>query len=138
MTLYASDLPEVPFRAMHDVHLEEVEMINAIDALIEDLEAGDAAAYTLDERLAGLLAHTKAHFSNEERLMLEARFPPYPVHKGAHDLFLRELEAAIADWNATHRIVAIAAFMRGRLPDWMKDHIGSMDFVTARFLAMRE
>ncbi|ATX80631.1 hemerythrin [Mariprofundus aestuarium] len=136
MKLCASDFPEVPFQLMHNVHLEEVEMINAIYDLIVEIEAGANKSPVLTEKLDGLLTHTKEHFANEERLMQEAHFPPYAMHKGAHDLFLSEFEAALADWRESQTVGPIAMFLRLKLPRWMKDHIGSMDYVTAGFLAM--
>jgi len=137
MKISTSDFPEVPFQRMHDVHLEEVEMINDIYELIVEIEAGANKSPTLTENLDELLAHTKEHFSNEERLMQEAHFPPYSMHKGAHDLFLADLEGAVDDWRESQAIGPIAMFLRLKLPRWMKDHISSMDNVTAGFLAMQ-
>ena len=135
MKLSPSDFPEVPLLEMHDVHLQEVEMINEIYDVIMEIETGKNKRPILSDKLDALLIHTKEHFANEERLMLEARFPPYAMHKNAHSLFLDELEAAVADWKDEQAIGPIDQFMRFKLPRWMKDHISTMDYVTAGYLA---
>ena len=135
MKLSASDFPEVPLLEMHDVHLQEVEMINAIYELIMAIESGKSRRALLDEKLDELLIHTQAHFANEERLMQEANFPPYAMHRNAHNLFLAELQAAVSNWKQEQAIGPIDQFMRFTLPRWMKDHISTMDYVTAGYLA---
>ncbi|NWF38460.1 hypothetical protein F3F96_04865 [Mariprofundus sp. NF] len=135
MKLSASDFPEVPLLEMHDVHLQEVEMINAIYDLILEIESGNRKKAVLSEKLDELLIHTQEHFANEERLMLEAHFPPYAMHKNAHNLFLQELQDAVSSWKEEQAIGPIDQFMRFKLPRWMKDHISTMDYVTAGYLA---
>lgn len=123
---------------MHDVHLEEVEMINAIYDLIIDIETGKNRRPLLSEKLDQFFAHTTTHFANEEKMMQEAHFPPYHMHKKAHDLFLGELKEVITIWNEEQSIGPIDQFMRFKLPRWMKDHISTMDYVTAGFLAAQK
>jgi len=110
-------------------------MINAIYDLIMAIEGGRRRRALLDEKLDELLIHTQTHFANEERLMLEANFPPYAMHRNAHNLFLEELQAAVSDWKQEQAIGPIDQFMRFTLPRWMKDHISTMDYVTAGYLA---
>lgn len=137
MRLTADDFPEVAIRAMHDVHLEEVEMINEIYALLDAVEAGVGDPALLAGKVEAFLAHTHEHFANEERLMQQYAFPPYAMHKMAHDQFLHDMSEAVVKWKDEGDLVAIAHFMRKTLPGWMKDHIATMDFVTADFINMR-
>jgi hemerythrin len=136
MRLRANDIPEVAVAAMHAMHLEEMEMINAIYELLEAIEAGGSKA-GLAGNLDELLDHTREHFAGEEALMEQYHFPPYPVHKDAHDLFLHKMEQIVSDWKADQRLGPVIQFMRSDLPIWIKDHIGTMDFVTAKFIAMQ-
>lgn len=138
MKLSASDFPEVPLSEMHDLHLQEVEMINAIYDLIMAIEGGNSKQAELGEKLDALLIHTQAHFANEERLMLEAHFPPYAMHRNAHNLFLQQLQDAVSDWKQEQAIGPIDQFMRSALPRWMKDHISTMDYVTAGYLSNQQ
>ena len=135
MKLSATDFPEVPLTIMHEVHLQEVEMINLIYELIIAIEAGKNLKPVLSEKLDAFLAHTREHFAHEEQLMQRVHFPPYIIHKKAHDQFLKELEDAVANWHAQQAIGPIDQFMRFALPRWMKDHISTMDYVTAGFLS---
>jgi len=135
MKLSCDDFPEVPLSEMHKVHIEEVDMINAIYDLLEAVEKGGADKALLTERLDELLEHTREHFANEERLMSEYHFPPYAMHKGVHDLFMADMEQMVADWRSTQQTGPVKQFMCVELPAWMKQHISTMDFVTAGFLA---
>ncbi|GAV20998.1 hemerythrin [Mariprofundus micogutta] len=135
MKISADDFAEVPSPVMHDVHLEEVEMINAIYDLIEAVDAGSAEQARLTTSLDELLLHTQEHFANEERLMSAYHFPPYVMHKGAHDLFLAGFETIIDEWKSTRQLGPVRQFMCVELPAWMKQHINSMDYVTAGFIA---
>jgi len=136
MRLSADDFPEVAVAAMHAVHLEEVDMINAIYEMLEAIEAG-AGQDGLAGKLEELLDHTREHFVAEEVLMDQHHFPPAPVHKAAHDAFLHDMEQMVSGWKADQALAPVAQFMRNDLPTWMVEHISTMDFVTARFVAMQ-
>jgi hemerythrin len=137
MTLTPSDFPEVAMPFMHDNHLEEVDLLNAIYALIEQVEAGGEAP-ELAARVDTLLSHTIAHFASENEKMRESRFPPYPVHKREHDRFLEEFTRVVETWKKTGDLAPLAKYLRETIPAWMKHHISTMDYVTANFLAMHE
>lgn len=134
MRLNASDIPEVAVAAMHAVHLEEVGMINAIYELLEAIEGGASDA-GLAPKLDELLNHATSHFRGEDALMERYQFPPYPVHKAAHDKFLYEMEQVVSRWKADGELEPLARFMREDLPAWIKEHISTMDYVTAQFIA---
>lgn len=89
----------------------------------------------VDMLLNELLEHTRRHFAEEERLMHETRFPPYPMHKGEHDSVLAEISAKIDSWKKAREMAALRDWIERRMGDWFVNHVGSMDFVTARFIA---
>ena len=89
MRLNPADIPEVSMQFMHDVHLEEVDMLNELYELIEQVEAGKDVP-ELEEKVDALLSHTIAHFKGEDEKMQELHFPPYVVHKHEHDRLLEE------------------------------------------------
>jgi len=135
MRISIDDFTEVPYSPMQEVHLEEIEMMNAVYKLLEAVESDSGDRLLLTEKLDELLLHTREHFANEERLMREYNFPPYQMHKGSHDLFLADMEQMLMDWKSNHKIAPVGQFLRSELPSWMKQHIATMDFVTAGFLA---
>lgn len=135
MRISSDDFVAVPYAAMHDVHLEELTIINAVYEQIEAIQNASGDKNLLSASLDALLLHTREHFANEERLMKEYSFPPYAMHKAAHDLFLAEMEQMVGDWKSTLQIEPVTRFMHINLPAWLKQHISTMDYVTAGFLA---
>ena len=137
MKLNPSDIPEVAMPFMQQTHLEEVAMLNALYELFDKLADGEDVPQ-LSGELEALAAHTHAHFSREEEKMLALNFPPYPIHKHAHDEYLAEFDALLDDWRKSGDVAPVADFLQNSTPDWMQQHIGCMDFVTANFFAMAE
>lgn len=109
---------------MDATHQEFVQQVGRLQA------APDAQ---LPELLGELLAHTRAHFDEENRWMRETQFPPADCHIEQHDAVLasmvdvqrllvqegrvdlcRSLVEALADWfpgHATHLDSALAHWM---------------------------
>jgi len=137
MKLNPSDIPEVPARFMQEAHLEEMEMLNEVYALIDKAAAGEAVA-ELETKVDALLAHTAAHFADEEARMREFHFPPYPVHKQEHDRLLAEFTAAVKDWKKSGELAPLAVYLQETIPAWLMRHVSTMDYVTAHFLTMHE
>lgn len=88
----------------------------------------------MDTLLDELLAHTRHHFAEEERLMQETRFPPYRMHKNEHDRVLLEMEDRIAQWHQGRDSVALRNWMEDTVSAWFFTHVSTMDFVTAGFI----
>lgn len=137
MRLNPSDIPEVAMQFMHDVHLDEVDMLNELYGLIEEVEQGNDVP-GLTEMVDALLAHTRAHFAGENEKMRKHQFPPYPIHKQEHDRLLQEFTVVVDQWKQSGELVPLADYLRITLPAWMMNHISTMDDVTANFLAMHE
>lgn len=128
--LYQEQLPMVAMPSMNDTHLEEVILINKIS---EAIGARDTEG--IGRLLNELLEHTVAHFETEEEMMREKRFPPYLMHKGEHDRALNEMRLQAALWKEKSDFELLAHYIDKVLPQWIVQHIGTMDIVTANFLA---
>lgn len=130
-------IPQVALEEMNAVHREEVdlliELLNRLDAVAD----GELPPEALDAPLESLLAHMREHFAGEEERMVEAAFPPYPVHKAEHDRVLAEANAIYDAWLTDRDERALSTYLERTLPAWMIHHISTMDAVTARFLASR-
>jgi hemerythrin len=122
--------PQVALDFMNRDHAEFVEL----RARLLGLLSASAPAAAVDTLLGELLAHTRHHFAEEERLMQETRFPPYPVHQGEHDKVLADMAARIASWQQERDAAALRAWLDRDVGDWFVSHVGSMDFVTAGFI----
>jgi hemerythrin len=119
--------PQVALDFMNRDHAEFVSLRDKLLGLLS-AQAPDAVVDTL---LDELLAHTRRHFAEEERLMQEANFPPYPVHKGEHDRVLDDMQARIGNWKQGRDAAALRDWLDRAVGDWFSSHVGTMDFVTA-------
>lgn len=130
-------IPKVALEAMNEVHYEEADLINELIDVLDAVAAGKLPAQALDAPLEGLLDHIHRHFAGEEERMAAAGFPPYPVHKAEHDRAFAQARGVYAAWMSNRDPSALSAYLRQTLPAWMVQHIGTMDAVTAQFLAAR-
>jgi hemerythrin len=122
-------LPMVAIPSMNDTHLEEMLIINKLEKAARSRDI-DGVADALDE----LLEHTLVHFSNEDKMMEEAKFPAYATHKAEHDRHLHELKSLVKYFAKNREPNAVIAYIDGNLVRWMIHHIETMDTVTANFL----
>ena len=131
MTLIKKEaIPAVALTEMNDVHYEEIEIINQLHELVLAKKNNEL----ISEKLQELKEHTIAHFANEERLMQEHGFPPYPIHKYNHDQFLNEFAVLAQNWESTKDVEPLKTFLETTLPEWLNNHISTLDTVTAMFL----
>lgn len=108
---------------MDHTHQEFVTLLNAVGAA-----EGAAILPSLD----AFIAHTAAHFAQEEAWMEERQFPPRGCHKREHDGVLevvREVRARVENGELQYgRTLAEA------LAEWFPVHAGSMDAMLALYL----
>ncbi len=124
------DYPQVELAFMNRDHAEFVELRETLLVMLAH-QGNPAEADALLDRL---LEHTRRHFAEEERLMQETRFPPYPMHKGEHDRVLADMESHVARWKQERDITALSDWLEVGLVDWFVGHVSTMDFVTARYI----
>lgn len=128
------DYPQVALAFMNRDHAEFV----ALRDKLLSLSTSHAPVPEVDSLLDELLTHTRHHFAEEERLMQETQFPPYRVHKAEHDSVLAEMSAKIESWKQARDAVALHDWLDKEVGAWFVNHVGSMDFVTAGFIAMKQ
>lgn len=124
------DYPQVALEFMNRDHAEFV----GLRASLLELLASPAPDARVDKLLDELLEHTRHHFAEEERLMQETGFPPYPMHKGEHDNVLADMAARVERWKQGHDVAALREWLDREIGDWFVNHVSSMDFVTAGFI----
>ena len=109
---------------MDDIHREFMQLLARLD------DASASAALTvLDE----LVAHTEAHFAQEDVWMEASDFPPLHCHRGEHERVLEVLRevrrlAAAGDAGIVRTLVR-------ELPQWFEHHASTMDTVLAEHIA---
>lgn len=123
MLLEWSEALHLGHPAMDDTHREFVELLNRLGAAAED---GRLAC--LDD----FIAHTEAHFRQEEAWMEAMQFPPLACHRTEHEGVLeimREVRKRIAGGEAQYGQVLAKA-----IAEWFPLHAGSMDTVLALYI----
>ena len=135
MLIDKSNLPLVAMEFMNDVHLEDVDIINELfDAILEyENNPTDENEQTLNSKYKSWYDHTVDHFKGEEVMMKEKNFPPYPIHQGEHLFALNRIEEVFNEWQTKKDITILKAYMIEELPNWLVNHIQTMDIVTAMF-----
>ena len=128
------ECPQVPLDFMNQDHAKFIAQREKLLGLIYSY----APETVLDNELDDLLEHTRLHFAEEDRQMIEKHFPPYPAHKAEHDRALADIAAHIADWKQHRDIEVLQSWLKVALADWLIDHINSMDFVTAWFISEQQ
>ena len=118
-----SDQLEIGQDVMDETHREFVDQLNRVS------EAADAAMLAA---LDDFIAHTAAHFGQEERWMDEIAFPPRGCHRGEHEKVIetvREVRRRVeaGDYN-------IGRTLAEALAEWFPQHALSMDAVLAMYL----
>ena len=125
-------VPKVAYEEMNAVHAQEVELLNSIESLLEI----DAPKEQIEAAVEVLFDHTRKHFANEERLMQESGFPAFGMHKSEHDRALNEFQYILMDWKNKKDNSILKEYFTSVIPDWLHQHISSMDTVTAQFIVM--
>ena len=134
--LTVDTIPEVALDFMNNTHFEEIEMVKALGELITEYQQNDRQIKQITQSLDHWLAHTKAHFSRENELMMKIQFPIYPVHSGEHAQALNEMETIVSSWLKNHDIEALSDYVFTAWPTWFNSHVNSMDMITAQFAIM--
>lgn len=118
------------FQPMDETHQEFVTLCAA-------LARTGAHPSSFLERLDALIAHSIAHFEQENQWMSEHDFPPAACHQREHNAVLEVMQ------EVRHRVAAGEADLGQRLaeemPAWFEHHVDTMDNMLARFMvdAMR-
>lgn len=109
---------------MDDTHKEFISLVNQL------AETDDSEYVTLFDKL---ISHTKQHFEQEEKLMIESDFPAYVEHNDEHQRILGELnqfkkrvDRGLIDFGRQ--------YIKERIPEWFRLHAASMDSALAAHL----
>jgi hemerythrin len=128
------DCPQVPLDFMNEDHAQFIAQRDKLLGLIYSY----APAEVLDQELDALLEHTRKHFAEENRQMIEKHFPPYLTHQSEHERTLLDMEAHIADWKQNRDSDVLQNWLKVTLADWLINHINTMDFVSAWFISEQQ
>jgi hemerythrin len=106
---------------MDDTHKEFVALVNRLAASADSEFAA---------RFDALTTHNTAHFQQEEKLMIESRFPAFAEHRDDHLRILGEFRQFKKRVDAG-LIVFARNYINARLPEWFSLHAATMDSALA-------
>jgi len=113
---------------MDHTHREFVERLNRLYS---------APSETFTAQFHELLAHTEAHFANEDRLMVESGFPAIREHQAEHRRVLAELRHFAASAAGGNPAIA-RNYLREGLSLWFMHHSATMDSALAGTLKLKD
>ena len=118
-----SDQLAIGQSVMDDTHREFVAQLNRV---------GEAADDGVLAALDDFIAHSEAHFGQEERWMDAIEFPPRGCHRGEHEKVLETV-------REVRKRVEAGDYRLGRtlaeaLAEWFPQHALSMDAVLAMYM----
>jgi hemerythrin len=134
MLLEKTELPVVAIEEMNKTHENEVEIINALYNLIIAYRDGQPLETELSAAVDQFGGHVEHHFSREEQMMEQYGFPAFQIHKGEHDRVRIELQTLLNAWREGKDIDPLASYLENIHPGWAKNHIATMDMMTAMFI----
>ncbi len=134
--IYSAQVEFMSVDEMQETHENEIAIINAIDKMADEVVRGETTREALEAKLDEYIAHVKAHFANEERLMEKYNFPSIEMHEMAHEMFLMDLQYATRQWKEFGNIMKIINFVR-KTPEWIVMHVNSVDAPTADYIARK-
>jgi methyl-accepting chemotaxis protein len=113
---YSVSVPE-----MDDQHKRIISMINDLNQAIGS-EKGRTA---LQDALNGLVAYTEEHFRSEEKLLRDAGYPEFNLHKPLHEAFVAKAVAFRGESESGKAMVGTEIIIF--LKDWLVNHIMLQD-----------
>jgi len=134
MLISHEEIPQVSQDFMNNTHSEEVDIINTLFEEILAFEKDNSTVDKVDTLYQDWIQHTIDHFTTEEVEMIEAEFPPYPMHKEAHDNALKQMNDVFDAWQKSREIKILKMYFIEVVPQWLVAHISSMDAMTANFI----
>jgi len=140
MLIEIKSVPQVAMAFMNETHAEDVAIINDLYSLILEYEKEPNAKNKecIDAKYEEWTLHTIEHFRVEEEKMLREGFPPYAMHKDEHENALAKMDNYFRQWQNSGDITALKRYMTEELPQWLSNHIATMDTVTAMFFVTKQ
>lgn len=122
---------EVGYGTIDSQHRQLVDILNVVmDGLKKP--TGDIATQTALKRL---IDYTKSHFSTEDNLMVEHKYPDIAAHRKQHSDLIAKVDALHADVKAGKQLVGPKTVMF--LQNWLVEHILKTDKKLATFLVAK-
>jgi len=111
-------------------HRKLIEMINTLHDAMKTGKGKDV----LEKIISDATAYTLQHFVNEEKLMIQHKYPDYQEHKRIHEEFIKK----IADLKKQYESRQLqSSSMLSTLQSWLVTHITNVDKKYSPFLSTK-
>jgi hemerythrin-like metal-binding protein len=110
------------------------ELFRRTDQLLAAMSKGSSSE-EVGKLFQFLDEYCSLHFSAEEKLMREKRYPGLPDHLAQHGVFVKEFEQVVAQFRAKGASPTVAIAVQKLVCGWLVNHIGTTDKKVAAFLA---
>ena len=121
----ATDVPEID--AQHK------ELFGRINSLLESCNQGKGRT-EVGKTISFLEEYVLIHFSTEEKIMLDQRYPDYAGHKAQHVHFISNMDALKQQFEKEGPSVHIVLLTNHTVVDWLRSHIRKLDRDLGAFL----
>lgn len=115
---------------------EHKELFDAINNLLDACSKGQGRTQ-LAEVAKFLQSYINKHFSDEERLQVQSRYPEYQTHKKYHEGFKKSVDALVKKLDTQGPSIALVGEMNSALAGWLIQHIKREDKKLAAYLKER-
>jgi hemerythrin len=115
--------------SINKAHSEEMELVTKLHTAAKNSESK-----LVLELLNKLIDHTAKHFSDEEKLMEEADYVGYELHKFEHAKQLLDLQSILSFYEMTNDTQSVYTYLEDSLTPWVIKHVQEMDVNAADFL----
>lgn len=122
-------LPISELSSMNETHKEESTIIKELHSAAANKENKKVL-----ELLTKLIEHAKEHFKQEEKLMQDAEYETYNLHKFEHTKQVLDLESILSFYEMTNDTRSVYAYLEDSLTPWIIQHVEEMDIPAAEFL----
>jgi len=111
-------------------HMELVDRLNALTSMGHDAVSKEETQKTLDL----LEEYIVKHFSDEEELQRQNKYPEYEAHKKMHELYINEFQKLKKEFAENGYSLKFTMDLNSSLINWIVKHIKSADVELGKFL----
>ena len=116
---------------------EHRELIAAINNLLEACRKGQGRSEIV-KTAQFMQSYTAKHFSDEERLQSQSRYPDYVRHRGYHAAFKKTVAEIVQKLSTQGASVALVGELNTALAGWLINHIKVEDKKLAAYLRTKQ
>jgi hemerythrin-like metal-binding protein len=121
--------------ATNNEHVDEQhrQLFAALNSLLDAVRLEKPEA-EVKKALAFLGDYTDRHFSDEEAILLQHKFPDFARHKKVHEAFKKTVRDLDLNFKKLGGAGKVATWIENMVGDWLTFHIKGMDLQWAAYI----